>query len=62
MVILSKRTDDFGDVEFCKSFSLKLRFVSHNKTFRDEFSIDEILEVLNDKAFDGIGYFEKIEE
>lgn len=60
MVKRFTRLDEFDDTEFCLEFGLKLRFVSHNKKFRDELSTKEILEVLNDKAFDGIGYFEVI--
>lgn len=54
------RVNEDGDTEFCQEMSLKLRFVTYDKSFLENIEND-ILEVLNDKSFDGLGYFEKIE-
>lgn len=58
---IQKRTDDWGDTEYYKEITLKLRFISSNDGIVDEVNKNSIMEVLNDKSFDGLGYWEEIE-
>ena len=56
---IQSEIDEYGDVEFYKDISLRLRCRSYNIKNLNNIEND-ILEVLNDKAFDGLCYFEKI--
>ena len=49
----------FEEIEYHKEITLKLRCSSFVKENLDNIE-DDIFEVINDKAFDGICYFEKL--
>ena len=55
--MISSKIDEFGDVYFEKDIVLKLTCISYDKENLKNIESD-ILEVINDKAFDGIAQFE----
>jgi len=55
--MISSKIDEFGDVYFKKDIVLKLTCISYDKENLENIESD-ILEVINDKAFDGIAHFE----
>ena len=57
---MKKAIDKYGDEYYWKNIILKLRCESHNKENLERIE-KNIMEILNDKAFDGYCWFEKIE-
>ena len=57
--IICSKIDEFGDEYLQKKVILKLSANSYNKGCLKHIEKD-ILEVLRDKAFDGIAWFEEI--
>lgn len=53
-----EQDDGYGDIEYVKNIRLYLSCISYDKSNLDNIE-DDILEVLNNKAFDGICRFEK---
>lgn len=57
---MKKAINEYGDEYYWKNIILKLRCESYNKENLERIEKD-IMEILNDKAFDGYCWFEKIE-
>lgn len=55
--MISSKIDEFGDVYFEKDIVLKLTCISYDKENLENIEND-ILEIINDKPFDGIARFE----
>ena len=64
MIILDYETkvDEYGDEYYSKDIIIKCRFCSCNDGWMDEIDADSLLEFLNDKPMDDIGWLEKIED
>ena len=60
VTVINSEIDEFGDTEFYKDINLKLRCRSYCIDNLENIE-EDILEIINDKAFDGICYFEKVE-
>lgn len=58
---ITSRIDEWGEKEYVKRITLKLDCMSYDKTNLENIEND-ILEVITDKAFDGICNFEKVKE
>ena len=56
-----KKVDEFGEY-YSKEIDMKIVFSTYNDGIIEENIEMAIMECLNDKSFDGIGWFEKIEE
>ena len=56
-----KRIDEDGEEYFSKEINMNLIFNTYSDGFIEESIETMIWEVLNDKAFDGLGWFEKNE-
>ena len=54
-------TDEYGDSFYCRSICLELKCISYDDNILEDIEKD-ILEVLNDKAFDGLCDFKRIGE
>lgn len=54
-----KKVDEDGEEYFSKEISMNLIFNTYDDGFIEESIEMMIWEVLNDKAFDGLGWFEK---
>lgn len=56
-----KKLDEDGEEYYSKNISLNITFNTYNDGFIEENIEMMILEILNDKAFDDLGWFEKNE-
>lgn len=56
-----KKMDEDGEEYFSKEISMNLIFNTYSEGIIEESIEMMIWEVLNDKAFDGLGWFEKNE-
>ena len=54
-------TDEYGDSFYCRNICLKLKCISYDDNILKNIEKD-ILEVLNDKSFDGLCDFRRIGE
>ena len=54
-----KKLDEDGEEYFSKEISMNIIFNTYSDGFIEEDIEMMILEVLNDKAFDNLGWFEK---
>lgn len=57
---MKKAIDEYGDEYYWKNIILKLRCKSYSKKNLEGIE-KNIMEILNDKAFDGYCWFEEIE-
>lgn len=57
-----KKVDEDGEEYYSKEINMKINFNTYNDGIIEENIEMMIMECLNDKAFDGIGWFENIEE
>ena len=57
-----KKIDEFGEEYYCKEIDMKIIFSTYNDGIIEENIEMAIMECLNDKSFDGIGWFDNIEE
>ena len=56
-----KKLDEDGEEYYSKNISLNITFNTYNDGFIEENIEMMIWEILNDKAFDDLGWFEKNE-
>ena len=54
--------DEDGDEYYSKDIIVKWRFSSYGEDWMDKIDADSLLEFLNDKPMDDIGWLEKIED
>ena len=57
-----KKVDEDGEEYYSKEINLKISFNTYNDGIIRENIEMMIMECLNDKSFDGLGWFENIEE
>lgn len=57
-----KKVDEFGEEYYSKEINMKINFNTYNDRIIEENIEMMIMECLNDKSFDGIGWFDNIEE
>lgn len=54
-----KKVDEFGEEYYSKEINMKINFNTYNDGIIEENIEMMIMECLNDKSFDGIGWFEE---
>ena len=54
--------DEDGEEYYTKEIIVKWKFSTYNDGWMDEIDADSLLEFLNDKSMDDIGWLEKIED
>ena len=57
-----KKADEFGEEYYSKEINMKIIFNTYNDGIIEENIEIIIMECLNDKSFDGIGWFDNIRE
>ena len=57
-----KKTDEFGEEYYSKEIDMKIVFSTYNNGIIEENIEMAIMECLNDKSCDELGWFENIEE
>ena len=57
-----KKVDEDGEEYYSKEINMKISFNTYNDGIIEENIEMMIMECLNDKSFDGIGWFDNIEE
>lgn len=57
-----KKVDEFGEEYYSKEINMKINFNTYNDGIIEENIEMMIMECLNDKSFDEIGWFDNIEE
>ena len=57
-----KKVDEDGEEYYSKEINMKISFNTYNDGIIEENIEMMIMECLNDKSFDGISWFENIEE
>ena len=57
-----KKVDEFGEEYYSKEINMKINFNTYNDGIIEENIEMMIMECLNDKSFDGIGWFEESDQ